>query len=71
MANSLHNLLYRNHLINLISIVRKPTLLQINVIRNYQLFVNLSVSNAYSPYCSLYIFEGVDKENIFNSQEFP
>ena len=56
MANSLHNLLYRNHLVNLISIVRKPTLLQINVVRNYQLFVNLSVSNAYSPYCSLYIF---------------
>ena len=26
---------------------------------------------AYSPYCSLYIFKGRDKENAFNNQERP
>ena len=25
---------------------------------------------AYSPYCSLYISQGAEKENLFNSQEF-
>ena len=24
---------------------------------------------AYSPYCSLYISQGADKENLFNNQE--
>ena len=25
---------------------------------------------AYSPYYSLYIFQGADKENLFNNEEF-
>ena len=27
--------------------------------------------NAYSPYCSLYISLGADKENLHNNQELP
>ena len=26
---------------------------------------------AYSPYCSIYIYKGADKENLFNNPELP
>ena len=31
--------------------------------------LHLNVNYAYSPYCSLYISKGADKENLSNNQE--